>query len=885
MNLDQSVHLQQRIRLFAIGGILVTGLVVAVATAFPIYRHAHQLMVLSLMDNARSQAQAVGQFLGKATDIGRQIASRSAVRDKLEEYNEHKVGLSELVEYSAPRIRDALRQNEQIAGMVRLDRDGNPVLELGTPLLPVDHALPDDPVSVRRSGPLQTPTGMCLLVSVPILSRDGALVGTDVLGFEFSTLIQLLERNAAQSPTARQLLYNRESDTLVEIGPQGRAPRILAGDDRAPAFLLRAAAGEAGQLRSSGAEGDEMVFFTPVADSAGWSFAFITPAREFDLPVWSRLFIPLSIIMLLVLAGAVLTARAIRPMAEKVLQQSRQLVELGENRQLAASVFEGSPQAVLITDARHRIIDANQACTAITGYTVEELRGRSPCETMCCTADTQSHCVELWQAAEREDGWEGDTQLTRRSGEAFPAWQSITPVRDSAGAVHHFITMFADVSDKRRAEAQIRHLAHHDVLTNLPNRALLDDRLAQGMERSRRSGQQLALLFIDLDRFKHVNDSLGHPVGDRLLKAVAQRFSRAIRDEDTLARQGGDEFVVILEALGGHGDAALVADKLLAALETPVVFDQHEIFVGASIGISLFPDDGDTIEALMRCADSAMYQAKESGRNTFRFYTSEHTGLGRERFELERGLRRALERGELCLHYQAQAACTGDGLTGVESLLRWQHPERGLVLPDTFIPLAEEIGLIGKIGQWVLRTACAQARRWEEAGHPLRVAVNLSGQQISRDGLVDTVRSALAESRLSPGLLELEITEGHILQRVEHCIDTLNQLVAIGVTVAIDDFGTGYSSLSYLKRLPVHRLKIDRSFVEGIPHDRDDVAIVATILSMADKLGMAVIAEGVETRTQLEHLRELGCSEYQGYLLGRPMPPQALEAWMLRAQS
>ncbi len=885
MNLDQSVHLQQRIRLFAVMGILVTGLLVAIATAFPIYRHAHQLMVISLTDSARGQAQAVGQFLAKATEVGRQIASRSGVRDKLEEYNGLQIGLSELVLFSTPRIRDALNQNDHIAGLVRLDRNRNPVLELGTSLLPVDHALPDDPLSVRRTGPLQTPTGLCLLVSVPIMSRDGGLVGTDVLGFDFSPLLQLLAEKAGPSPSARQLLYNRESDTLVEVAHEGGPARILTAASDRPAFLLRAAAGEAGRLRSAVGDADEMVFFTPVTDAPGWAFASITPAREFDLPVWSRLFIPLLTIMLLVLAGAVLTARAIRPMAEKVLQQSRLLVELGENRQLAASVFEGSPQAVLIMDAQHRIIDANRACTAITGYTVEELRGRSPCEAMCCGADKQSRCLELWHEAEREDGWQGDTQLTRRSGEPFPAWQSITPVRDDDGAVRHYIVMFSDVSDKQRADEQIRHLAHHDALTNLPNRALLDDRLGQGMERARRSGQQLALLFIDLDRFKHVNDSLGHPVGDRLLKVVAQRFNGAMRDQDTLARQGGDEFVVILEALGGRGDAALVADKLLATLEAPVVFDKHEIFVGASLGISVFPDDGDTIEALMRCADSAMYQAKEAGRNTYRFYASEATGLSRERFELERGLRRALERGELSLHYQAQADCADGRLTGVEALLRWRHPERGLVPPDIFIPLAEEIGLIGKIGQWVLRTACAQARSWEEAGHPLRVAVNLSGQQISRDGLVDIVQSALAESGLSPGLLELEITEGHILQRVEHCIDTLHQLAALDVTLAIDDFGTGYSSLSYLKRLPVHRLKIDRSFVEGIPHDHDDVAIVATILSMADNLGMAVIAEGVETQIQLEHLRGLHCSEYQGYLLGRPMPAPELEAWMGRAPS
>jgi len=878
MNLDQSIHLQRRIHRFAVMGILITGLLVALATAIPMYRHAYTLVSNSHMEGMRAQAQAVGQFLEKTTELARQIASRSAVRDKLAEYNRWEISLAEMAQFSAPRIREALDQAGNIAGLVRFDAEGNPVLELGIALPDAAQALAgQDAIATRRTGPVSTAAGPHLLVSAPILSRDGERVGTDVLAFGLSQLQAPLTRAHGSLPQTRLLVFNGESGTTVELGPSGDVVHVFDATESVPAYLLRAVDGPAGQQHVARSGPDEMVFFTPIREMPGWSFAYSIPASDFYRPVLWQILLPLSMIALLISAGAVLTARTIRPMAERVLQQARELAELGESRLLAASVFDASPQAVLIMDASHRIIEANRASVRITGYSQSKLHGKPLCEALF-HPDKRASCDELlWKRVDAHSGWQGETELLRCAGEVFPAWQSVTPVRDVSGVIRHYVCMFTDIGEKKQAEERIRHLAHHDPLTDLPNRTLLTDRLAHGLDRARRHGTSLAVLFIDLDRFKYVNDSLGHPVGDALLRIVADRFAAALREEDTLSRIGGDEFVVILEDVGNADDAARVAQKLLDALQEPSQVDGHDLFIGASIGISLFPTDGDTIDTLVRCADSAMYRAKEVGRNTFQFFTPEQASQSRERFELERDLRQAVERGELRLVYQPQADCTTGRVVGVEALVRWQHPTRGLVPPDRFIPLAEEVGLIGKIGAWVLHTACAQARHWEEQGRELRVAVNLSGQQISRDGLSGLVRKILAETELSPERLELEITEGHLLQRVEHCIATLRDLKSLGVTLAIDDFGTGYSSLSYLKRLPVDRLKIDRSFVEGIPDDRDDAAIVATILSMARNLGLEVIAEGVENDTQLAHLRAARCSEYQGYLLSRPVPPGELE--------
>ncbi len=878
MEIDQSVRLQRRIQFFAVAGILVTGLLVGVATAFPIYRHAHEVAARSLLDSTQGQARLLDQSLDKMTGIAAQVASRTAVRDMLEQYNAWQISLAQLVSFSAPRLRDALDQAGNIIGFVRLDREGAPVLELGEPI-PPELLPPPDAAQLEGTlfGPVEIAGRPRLLVAMPILARGTDRVGTDVLSFDLAPLEAMLAESAPPGERVRQLLILGDEQWLIEVGrddPQ-RLPAAMID------LLRRAASGLAGVERlRSGTGMAEVAAFSGIVDRPGWGVALVVPAEAFDSPVLERLVSPLLVMLALVLAGSVLTARAIRPVAERVLTQSRQLSQLTDGMTLAASVFESSPMAVLILDRDHRILEVNQACVDITGYGQADLRGRTLCGALCPDDERERYCGRLWQGVDQTGEWSGESRFQRSGGQSFPVWHHVSTVRDGRGVVRHYISMFSDITDKKFSEDRIRHLAHHDGLTDLPNRTLFADRLNHALERSRRDDLKVALMFIDLDRFKNVNDSLGHQYGDRLLKVVASRLQHAVRDEDTLARFGGDEFVVLVEGVRSPEGAARVAQKLLALLEDPVVLDEHEIFVGASIGIALHPDDGTDSEALLRSADSAMYEAKASGRSTFRFYTAEQTRISRELFELEGGLRRALDRGEFRVFFQPQADCRSGELIGAEALVRWLHPERGLVPPDQFIPVAEEIGLIGQIGNWVLEIACAQARKWELAGKPIRVAVNLSSQQVGHRDLYQVVGAILQRTGLSPRLLELEITEGHILRQVEQCIINLEHLKTLGITLAIDDFGTGYSSLSYLKRLPVDRLKIDRSFVEGLPDDLDDAAIVGTILSMASFLGKDVIAEGVETPAQLGYLVQRECREYQGYLLGRPMPAEVFEAWM-----
>lgn len=420
---------------------------------------------------------------------------------------------------------------------------------------------------------------------------------------------------------------------------------------------------------------------------------------------------------------------------------------------------------------------------------------------------------------------------------------------------------------------EVENLARRDYLTGLPNRALLAERLEHALTLADREARTLAVLFLDLDRFKHINDSMGHSVGDHLLKQVAQRLSVVVRREDTLVRMGGDEFVVLMEHFHHERDAALLADKVIQSLADPLEVNGLPVYLTTSIGISLYPRDAHSAEALISNADAAMYRAKESGRNTYQFYTPELTRLAREQVTLVSDLKHALERQELELHYQPQVGIADGRIFGVEALLRWRHGAVGLIAPDRFIPLAEDTGLIVPIGEWVLREACGQAQRWLEAGLPLeRISVNLAGPQIQRGNIVAVVEQILADSGLPPDKLELEVTESFVMGREDAAITTLRRLRRLGITIAVDDFGTGYSSLSRLKQLPIDRLKIDRSFVQDLPHDEDDTAIARAVIALGHSLGLRVVAEGVETAAQAQFLLDEGCLEAQGYYYSRPVP-------------
>ena len=545
----------------------------------------------------------------------------------------------------------------------------------------------------------------------------------------------------------------------------------------------------------------------------------------------------------------------------------------------AAIVFDSTQEGVLITDAGGTIVAANPAFAKISGYTTEEVIGQNP---RVFKSDRQPpHLArEMWTALVETGHWQGEVCNRHKDDSIYTEWLTINSVRDNAGNLSHFVGVFSDVAAIKETQARMYHLAHHDPLTDLPNRLLLGDRLRHAIERARRDDYHVAVLFLDLDRFKNINDTLGHSVGDAVLRQVGGRLERQMRVEDTVARLGGDEFMVVIDHLKHPEEAGFIAQKALDVLTEKMRVDELEFFLTGSIGISLYPDDGNSVDDLIKNADTAMYRAKEHGRNRYHYYTRELTVEALEHFALENSLRLALERDELELHYQPQRELSSGRLIGVEALMRWRHPERGLIGPDRIIPVAEDAGLMVSMGSWLLRTACHQARDWMDAGlPPMKMAVNLSGKQITRDDLPEIVAGALENGGLAPEHLELEITESFVMHQPEHAIGTLERLRAMGVTLAIDDFGTGHSSLSHLKRIPAHVLKIDRSFVRDMPTDPNDEAIARAIVAVGHALGLKVIAEGIENSQQAEVLRDAGCDAGQGYLFGYPAP--AHEAYAL----
>jgi len=551
-----------------------------------------------------------------------------------------------------------------------------------------------------------------------------------------------------------------------------------------------------------------------------------------------------------------------------------------ERLRLAASVFESTDEGVVITDAGGRILDVNRAFVEITGYAREELIGGSP-RLLQSGRHDETFYAGMWRSITEAGRWRGELWNRRKDGSLYPQWLTISSVKDEAGAITHYVGVCSDISQFKRSQEQLDFLAHHDALTGLPNRLLLAERLEHALQRAERRRSQVAVAFLDVDHFKHINDSLGHSTGDELLKSVAQALVAAVRKEDTVARIGGDEFVLVLEDIGAAEEVTAIAAKLMGVFEESFAIEDQEIRVTPSIGICLYPRDGRDPDALLSNADAAMYRSKEEGRNGYHFYTEELTRKAFERVRLENGLRQAVARGELHLHYQPQLDLLSGAIVGVEALLRWRHPELGQISPARFIPLAEDSGLIGPIGRWVLQHACATAREWLDQGLAFgRVAVNIAGPQINSGKLPADVRAVLAETGLPADRLELEITESFIMQQAELAIAQLEELRELGVTLSIDDFGTGYSSLSYLKKLPIDKLKLDQSFVRDIPGDSNDAAISAAVIAMGHSLGLGVLAEGVETEAQLAFLAEHRCAEAQGYLFARPMPASEVSAFL-----
>jgi diguanylate cyclase (GGDEF)-like protein/PAS domain S-box-containing protein len=552
---------------------------------------------------------------------------------------------------------------------------------------------------------------------------------------------------------------------------------------------------------------------------------------------------------------------------------------LFEEKERAQVTLNSIGDAVVSTDVAGRVTYLNVVAEDLTGWSRNEAAGH-PLEDVlqiidATTRQAMQNTTMLAIRADKALALPPNCVLIRRDGIEAAIEDSTAPIHDRRGAVTGAVMVFHDVSMARAMTRKMTHLAQHDSLTNLPNRVLLGDRLREAIILSGRHQRKLSVLFLDLDRFKHINDSMGHVVGDRLLQSVARRLFSCVRSSDTVGRQGGDEFVVLLWEVRRAEDAAMTAAKILEALREPHLIDGHELHVSGSIGIVTYPDDGTDAETLMKKADLAMYHAKETGRDGYQFFKPAMNARAVERQSLEDSLRYAIERRELVLHYQPKVDLKSGGIIGAEALIRWRHPQRGLVPPGQFVTIAEDCGLIVPIGRWVLREACRQARAWQTAGlPPLCVAINISPVELRAPGFVAGVRAILKETGLEPRYLELELTETVLIEDSRSVADVLEELKDIGVLLALDDFGTGYSSLSHLKRFPIDTLKIDQSFVRDLTVDEDDAGIVTAVIGMGKSLHMRVVAEGVETREQLEILQEHGCPQGQGYYFCRPVPAE-----------
>ena len=558
--------------------------------------------------------------------------------------------------------------------------------------------------------------------------------------------------------------------------------------------------------------------------------------------------------------------------------------EAEEQLRLAAAVFENTQDGVVIVDTQPRILAVNHAYQEITGYSELEALGKNP-NILKSGRHERPFYQSMWASINQTGHWRGEIWNRRKNGEIYPQWTTLSAVHNDQGEITNYVGVFTDISQLKQTEARLARLAHYDPLTDLPNRLLFHSRMEHALERAHRQNEQVALLLIDLDRFKDVNDSLGHPAGDELLQKVVARVGVRLRDEDTLARLGGDEFVVLLERLTQPQDAGRVAQEIIDALAPVFRLDSGaEVFISASVGISLYPDHGATPNELTQHADAALYLAKGQGRHTYRYYTEALTRATQERLSMEARLRRALASDELHVYYQPQLDIASGRIVGAEALVRWLDPEKGMILPDRFIHIAEESGLIIALGEHVLRTACTQAKAWSDVGlSPLRLAVNLSPRQFAHPDLGGQIRGVLQETGFDPTCLELEITETALMSEGGDAATLLQQLKTMGLRLAIDDFGTGYSSLSYLRHFPLDTLKIDKSFVRDIPDHRDDMEIAIAIIELAHILGFTVLAEGVETEAQLAFLRKQGCDLYQGFFFSRPLP--AAEFFALYQQS
>lgn len=772
-------------------------------------------------------------------------------------------------------LRSSIEQG--LSALIAYDNDGREVARAGwkaQPQFDVALALP-------HATHLGWGDGFTLSTRVDVI-QSGRKLGTLLAEKRLSELEDTLADLSKLDKTAELMLCAATDNKSVRCFPSGKTEwlvKALKQDDVRSMAIRSALAGKSGYINTRDGKGVAVAYQPLGTLGLGLALSMDGASLYPEVQQHSRYVVP--VMLLLLVAGGLLLRGQVLPVMRRLQVSEKHARELNtlllQNEMRVRAVLDQVEEGIVSATSDGLIRMFNPAAERIFGYRAQEVLGEK--FTMLMTqADAEKHSQHLLHYLESGQpvllGTSREVMGRRKSGELFPVELRLGAIK--LEGEHLFIGSMRDISERKAIEKRMTHLATHDSLTNLPNRNLLQDRARQALMQASRQERRIGVMFLDLDHFKTTNDFLGHPMGDRLLQTVAARILNCVRDEDTVARQGGDEFIVVLPNIKRFEDVAIVAQKVLVTLAAPYSIDNTELHISASIGVSVYPDDGDDVETLMRHADTAMYYAKATGRNNFQFFTPKMNQAVTDRMSIESKLRHALERNEFSLHYQPIVNLATGQVSAAEALLRWQ-PDGGPIGPDRFIPVAEETGLIVPIGEWVIRAALHERRRWLEQGLILpRMVVNLSARQFAQKNLVAKIGRMLQEVDISPQQLGVEITESLIMERPEDAIRTLKVLSEMGVQISIDDFGTGYSSLSYLKRFPLNKIKIDRSFVRDVATDSDDAAIVTAIIAMAHSLDATVVAEGVETLEQLNFLRERGCDEFQGFYFSRPVPGDAL---------
>ncbi len=870
---------QPRIGLVASTILIAVVLLVGVMVFYIMARHAERLLSSSLQASLQSHVGVIQSEIREGNEKIATLANRPFMIEQLQRLNENGADGKALDELKQTVVPAILKTG--VTAVVMYDKHGLELLRAGVfarqPELKVQLNLPGRPHLLWKNG--------FVLQRAISVKKAGEIVGTLVAETPLPEIAALFSAIKKGGRT-KELALCAASGTRMWCFPLTLTPRVTTYPKRSPKGvplpMTYALEGQTGVISALDyRQRKVMAAYSPVGE-LGLGMVLKVDDAEFYAPVWGQLRYLLPLMAGTLGIALLLLRWQLTPLVSGLVSSERKareaLTQLQNSENRVQAVLDNVEEGIITLTDAGTIELFNPGAERMFGYRSHEVLGKNLSQLMpepyCSHHDEYlGHYLHTGQSSVLGVGRE--VEGLRRDGGTFPMELRVSEFYIDKR--RRFIGSMRDITERKETEAKIIHLAHFDALTDLPNRLLVQDRIKQAIIASQRSGLEFAVLFIDLDKFKNVNDTLGHDVGDRLLEMVARRLTECLRAQDTVGRQGGDEFIVLLASLSTADDAARVAQKILDVLSAPFEINGQTLRSGASIGIGVYPHDGADVETLLKNSDTAMYSAKDVGRNNYQFFAEEMNAASVERLLLEGSLRQAIERNELLLHYQPLVNMASGHIIGTEALVRWEHPQLGQVGPARFIPVAEESGLIVPLGEWVLRQACMQLLQWREQGILVpRMAVNLSPRQFRQKHLLRNFYRVLSETGVDPHWLGLEITESVIMDNPEISIGILKQLKTLGFELSLDDFGTGYSSLSYLKRLPIDKLKIDQSFVRDITTDKDDEAMVAAIIVMAHQLHIEVVAEGVETEGQLAFLREHGCDEYQGYLFSRPQLPEHL---------